>query len=39
MAHVLAFERPVVELVSRVRELRALASTDEKWTPELERLE
>jgi len=39
MAHVLAFERPVVELVSRVRELRALASTDEKWAPELERLE
>jgi acetyl-CoA carboxylase carboxyl transferase subunit alpha len=39
MAHVLAFERPVVELVARVRELRALASTDEKWTPELERLE
>jgi acetyl-CoA carboxylase carboxyl transferase subunit alpha len=39
MAHVLAFERPVVELVARVRELRALASADEKWTPELERLE
>jgi hypothetical protein len=27
-AHVLAFERPVVELVARVRELRDLASTD-----------
>jgi acetyl-CoA carboxylase carboxyl transferase subunit alpha len=38
-AHVLAFERPVVELVTRVRELRALATTDEKWAPELERLE
>jgi acetyl-CoA carboxylase carboxyl transferase subunit alpha len=38
-AHVLAFERPVVELVTRVRELRALATTDVKWAPELERLE
>jgi len=38
-AHVLAFERPVVELVSRVRELRELASTDSRWGPELERLE
>jgi acetyl-CoA carboxylase carboxyl transferase subunit alpha len=38
-AHVLAFERPVVELVARVRELRDLASTDERWGPELERLE
>jgi acetyl-CoA carboxylase carboxyl transferase subunit alpha len=38
-AHVLAFERPVVELVTRVRELRELATTDEKWAPELERLE
>jgi acetyl-CoA carboxylase carboxyl transferase subunit alpha len=38
-AHVLAFERPVVELVSRVRELRDLASTDARWAPELERLE
>jgi acetyl-CoA carboxylase carboxyl transferase subunit alpha len=38
-AHVLAFERPVVELVARVRELRDLASTDERWAPELERLE
>jgi acetyl-CoA carboxylase carboxyl transferase subunit alpha len=38
-AHVLAFERPVVELVARVRELRELASTDARWGPELERLE
>jgi acetyl-CoA carboxylase carboxyl transferase subunit alpha len=38
-AHVLAFERPVVELVARVRELRDLASTDARWGPELERLE
>jgi acetyl-CoA carboxylase carboxyl transferase subunit alpha len=38
-AHVLAFERPVVELVSRVRELRKLASADERWNEELERLE
>jgi acetyl-CoA carboxylase carboxyl transferase subunit alpha len=39
MAHVLAFERPVVEIVSRVRELRALASSDERFAPELKRLE
>jgi acetyl-CoA carboxylase carboxyl transferase subunit alpha len=39
MAHVLAFERPVVELVHRVRELRALASSDERLAPELARLE
>jgi acetyl-CoA carboxylase carboxyl transferase subunit alpha len=39
MAHVLAFERPVVELVSRVRELRELANEDARLGPELERLE
>jgi acetyl-CoA carboxylase carboxyl transferase subunit alpha len=39
MAHVLAFERPIVELVSRVRELRELASADERFGPELKRLE
>jgi acetyl-CoA carboxylase carboxyl transferase subunit alpha len=39
MAHVLAFERPVVELVTRVRELRQLASSDERLGPELKRLE
>jgi len=39
MAHVLAFEKPVVELVSRLRELRVLASRDTRLAPELERLE
>jgi acetyl-CoA carboxylase carboxyl transferase subunit alpha len=39
MAHVLAFERPVVELISRVRELRELASKDERYSGELRRLE
>lgn len=39
MAHVLAFERPVVELISRVRELRELASKDERYKSELKRLE
>ncbi len=39
MSHVLAFERPVAELIARVRELRALASADPRLTPELERLE
>lgn len=39
MAHVLAFEKPVVELVSRVRELRELASSDARLAPELKRLE
>lgn len=38
-AHVLAFERPVVELVSRVRELRKLANADQRWNEELARLE
>jgi acetyl-CoA carboxylase carboxyl transferase subunit alpha len=39
MAHILAFERPVVELVTRVRELRDLASNDPRFAPELKRLE
>src|SRR4051812_38664130 len=39
MAHVLAFERPVVELVTRVRELRELASEDPRFSAELRRLE
>ena len=39
MVHVLAFEKPVVELVSRVRELRHLARADERFAPELQRLE
>jgi acetyl-CoA carboxylase carboxyl transferase subunit alpha len=39
MAHVLAFERPVVELVTRLRELRELAREDARLAPELKRLE
>jgi len=39
MAHVLAFERPVVELITRVRELRDLAAEDERYGEELTRLE
>lgn len=39
MAHVLAFERPVVELLARVREVRELASADPRFAPELTRLE
>ena len=39
MAHVLAFERPVVELLTRVRELRQLADTDQQYQGELRRLE
>ena len=39
MAHVLAFEKPVVELVGRVRELRELAHADARLAPELKRLE
>src|SRR5258708_21616041 len=37
--YVLPFEKPVVELVSRVRELRALAKSDRALEPELRRLE
>ena len=36
---VLPFEKPVVELVSRVREVRELAKTDASLEPELRRLE
>ena len=39
MAHVLAFERPVVELLTRVRELRDLAAQDTRYSEELKRLE
>lgn len=39
MAHVLGFERPVVELITRVRELRELAREDERYGEELKRLE
>ncbi len=38
-AFVLPFERPVVELVGRVRELRDLARVDRALEPELRRLE
>src|SRR5579872_7293093 len=36
---VLPFEKPVVELVTRVRELRELAKADVALEPELRRLE
>ncbi len=39
MTVVLAFERPVVELVARVRELRELANEDPRFGAELKRLE
>ncbi len=39
MVHVLAFEKPVVDLVTRLRELRELAGRDEQYTAELKRLE
>jgi len=38
-SYVLPFEKPVVELVSRVRELRELARADRTLEPELRRLE
>ena len=38
-AFVLPFERPVVDLVEKVRELRALAASDQRFEPELARLE
>lgn len=38
-AHVLSFEKPIVDIVSRVRELRALADSDPKLLPELRRLQ
>ena len=38
-AYVLPFEKPVVELVGRVRELRTLAQSDQKFEAELRRLE
>src|SRR5580658_10208163 len=38
-AHVLPFEKPVVDLVSRVRELRLLAESDKQYESELKRLE
>ncbi len=36
---VLAFEKPVVDLVTRIKELRALAGADERLVGELRRLE
>jgi acetyl-CoA carboxylase carboxyl transferase subunit alpha len=38
-SYVLPFEKPVVELVTRVRELRELAKADRALEPELRRLE
>jgi acetyl-CoA carboxylase carboxyl transferase subunit alpha len=38
-AFVLPFEKPVVDLVDKVRELRALAASDRSFEPELARLE
>src|SRR5436305_718961 len=38
-AYVLPFEKPVVELVNRVRELRVLAQSDRNLEGELKRLE
>ena len=38
-SYVLPFEKPVVELVTRVRELRELAQSDRALEPELRRLE
>jgi acetyl-CoA carboxylase carboxyl transferase subunit alpha len=38
-SHVLPFEKPIVELVARVRELRALAENDKRFDLELRRLE
>lgn len=38
-SYVLPFEKPIVELVTRVRELRELAATDKKLAAELRKLE
>ncbi len=38
-AFILPFEKPVVELVTRVKELRELAQADRQFEPELRRLE
>src|SRR5271154_6837609 len=37
--HVLPFEKPVVDLVARVKELREMAQSDRALEPELRRLE
>jgi acetyl-CoA carboxylase carboxyl transferase subunit alpha len=38
-AFVLPFEKPVVDLVEKVKQLRALAASDQRFEPELVRLE
>ncbi len=38
-AFVLPFEKPVVDLVEKVRDLRALAAADARFEPELARLQ
>jgi acetyl-CoA carboxylase carboxyl transferase subunit alpha len=38
-APILPFEKPVVDLVEKVKELRSLAAADERFEPELARLE
>lgn len=38
-AFVLPFEKPVVDLVDKVKELRALAQSDARFEPELQRLQ
>jgi acetyl-CoA carboxylase carboxyl transferase subunit alpha len=38
-AFILPFEKPVVDLVEKVKELRALAASDSRFEPELARLE
>ncbi len=39
MVHVLAFEKPIVDLVTRIKELRKLAGADDRFVGELRRLE
>lgn len=39
MVHVLAFEKPVVDLVTRLRELRELAGRNDQYSGEIKRLE
>ncbi|HSO00596.1 MAG TPA: acetyl-CoA carboxylase carboxyltransferase subunit alpha [Candidatus Nanopelagicales bacterium] len=39
MAIILPFEKPVAELIDKVRKLRALAASDPRFEPELARLE
>jgi acetyl-CoA carboxylase carboxyl transferase subunit alpha len=38
-SHVLPFEKPIVDLVARVKELRSLAESDKRFEAELRRLE